>query len=405
MPKKVNLNDLKEQFLKEGAEVGFILTGIEYYNSSKDSRVEFYCVKDKKYVTRPWDTWKRCFGHNNTKFRPVCCYERETGTIMKDDRSENVVNNFSIFPGVQIILPAAAQFSQEQKVQIASKLSKPSLKVEPIVVPEGEAERTAFIERHASRLNATVVKTEGLKTKSKIFLRCNTCNVENQGTMLKKRNMAVVKKMRCCENRSRKVGMSSLFVEKMHTRGHQIIGADPQSRCSPIKIYCIKHDVVFNTSRDSYERGVTGLPCCGNEKQVKSREGRVSTAAPPRKGHTQWRNNVLKYGSVCFITGRGQSVQAHHLFSAVGYPKLASNPLNGIALDATLHRKFHAWHGQNDPCTVDNLCDFLLLVSDAKNTEGKVFFDSIANFPLENLELKLQELKTLGKTLTELLAK
>lgn len=153
------------------------------------------------------------------------------------------------------------------------------------------------------------------------------------------------------------------------------------------------------------KEGVTGLPCCGTERQVKTRESHVSTAAARRRGHTQWRNKVLANNHACFFTGFGQNVQAHHLFSAVAYPKLANNLLNGVALDGPVHRKFNSWHGQNNPCIADDLCAFLFFISDKKNTEGKVFFDTIRDFPLENLEIKLQELKTLGETLTKLLKK
>lgn len=404
MSQKINLTVLTDKFLKEGLKAGFTLTGIEYYNSSDDSKIEFYCQKDKKFIVRPWATWKRCFGHNNAKFRPVCCYEREKGMPFICIRSNNTMSDSSMFPtGEADSLSITAGFNKEEKEGIVAKLANPSKNEarEIIKIPTGDKARINFVETHARRVNATIIKIEALNTKSKIFMRCNSCGVESQGTMLK--NMAGIQKLRCCENKSRQVGMSATFATKLIDRNHQIVGPNPESRCGPVKIYCMKHDQVHNTSRDSYEKGVTGLPCCGNERQVKARESHVSTAAPRRRGHTQWRNKVLANSRVCFLTGFGQNVQAHHLFSVVAYPKLANNPLNGVVLDGALHRKFHSWHGQNDSCTAEDLCFFLSFISDRNNTEGKVFFDSIRDLQLVNLEVKLQELRAVGETLTKLL--
>jgi hypothetical protein len=411
MVKKMNEAILKQKLICEGMAAGFVLTGIKYYNSSNDSMVEYFCPADKKFITRPWDTWRRCFQHNNTKFRPACCYERMTGKKFIDLSSKNIISDKSNFSDVPGAMPSEqAGFTQGEKDSIVGKLSNPNRKkvakvpIEKVPVPTGDKERRAFIKEHAARLNAEILNIEGLKTKSKIFMRCKICGVENKGTMLK--NMGTTQRLRCCENKNRQVGMSDTFVQKLNARGHQIVGPEPESRTGPVKIYCINHDEVFTTTRDQYERGVTGLPCCGNIKQVEARKAHVSTAAPPRKGQTQWRNQVQQNeGFGCFVSGETSRVEVHHLFSVVGYPKLANNPRNGIVLDRSLHRKFHAWHGQNDSCNVENLCDFLSFISNPKNTEGKVFFDAIRGLKFANLEHKLEELKARSKVLTKLLNK
>lgn len=61
-----------------------------------------------------------------------------------------------------------------------------------------------------------------------------------------------------------------------------------------------------------------------------------------------WSREVLRRANyTCAVSGKvGGSLEAHHLFNWNDYPNLRGDPGNGVALQRSLHKKFHALYGQ-----------------------------------------------------------
>lgn len=431
MATKLDLEGMKEKFFKLGFSEDFILTGIVYYKSYRDSKIEFYCLKDKVFVVRNWERWQGCFSHHNTKESPYCCCIR-MGKRFGHLSNKDSVSDKSFFPtGEATVLLHSGGFSQEEKQQIVTKiasekrsvLTNPSVPEQEIISipvkntspPLDDEGRMRYIKENAKRIKATIIKIEGLKTKSLIYMRCGLCGKDNSGSQL--RTLGIMQNLRCCSGVSKRIGMSDALSEALFNRGHQIVGPFPVSRFDSFKVYCLKHNYLQNTCRNSYEKSICGLSCCATsrivegrlEQRVLTEESRKRRGLPvtdsdlARRGIKKWRAKVFGNEPVCFLTGSSQNLEAHHLFSVNGYPSLATKPLNGVVIERGLHRHFHTWHGVRDPCTPGDLCSYLSFISDKNNTEGKVFFDSIRDLQLVDPEIKLQELRAIEKTLTGLL--
>jgi hypothetical protein len=196
------------------------------------------------------------------------------------------------------------------------------------------------------------------------------------------------------KNTARQVKMMLKLNQKLNQRDHKLVSLEPNSRISPIKIYCTKHKTTHETSYYKYSRAITGLPCCGKQRQRDLLAGRLTVKTSARKHQTKWRKKLKQENrNRCFFTSLTTRNEAHHLFSISSFPKLANVPENGIIIDRNLHRKFHSWHGQKNPCTIDHLCKFIEFISDPTNIEEDAFFDSIRHLKINNVQAKLQTLK------------
>lgn len=86
----------------------------------------------------------------------------------------------------------------------------------------------------------------------------------------------------------------------------------------------------------------------------------------PRSERSWLRDISAAYGNTCLLTGLSSdqiTLERHHLYSKVEYPKLSLDPLNGVLISKQLHRLYHKIYTR--PA---NPIDFLNFIHFLKNS-------------------------------------
>jgi hypothetical protein len=255
---------LYNEISQSGQNCGFIFVGILFFDTQANSKVEFFCMEHRYFIRRNWETWKRCFNTNNVNYRPSCCHAAQTNKALIPEKGVDLS-----FESAFETVPEAVLFSPLEQAETLTQLvsSKKTYKPDNGLQKAPKKEELAnHIQEQATRLGATVVRVEGDKSKSKVFLFCNSCQKENKGTMIK--NLASIQSLRCCIDKNKQKGIPPEIAGKMALMGHQVVGEPPKVKTDRFSIYCTHHHVETTTTIDQYRQVQSGMACCASQKRL-----------------------------------------------------------------------------------------------------------------------------------------
>lgn len=243
---------------ESGLSCGFICVGIIFFNTQRDSKVEFFCVEHKYFIRRNWETWNRCFNTNNQIYRPSCCHASQTNKALIPEKGADLSFD-SVFKNILDTILACSLEQRETLINLVA--SKKTFKSDNgLHKAPKKADQVQYIQEHAARLNASVVHVEGDQSKSKIILRCNCCQQQNTGTMIK--NLGSIQSLRYCVDKNKPQGITVAISEKMERLGHEVIGEPLKVKTDRFLIYCKHHGEKTITTVDQYRQAQNGMVCC-----------------------------------------------------------------------------------------------------------------------------------------------
>lgn len=147
------------------------------------------------------------------------------------------------------------------------------------------------------------------------------------------------------------------FLLLIPKRGYEFLNGNYQEKFSLLTLFCPKHELIWTTTFDSFDRSTKGCLKCGRESVSEKLTGRVfsdetivkmriaNNRRPNRGGKPRkWRENAAYrvfrkevfsiFKNECALSGLKKGLGSysplvvHHLFGASSYEDLAYEPLN-----------------------------------------------------------------------------